>query len=268
MKVGDIRVYPVKGMRGRSVTEADVEPWGLAGDRRWMVIDDRGRFLSQREAPALATIDVALLGNGLRFTAASGSTLDVDEPFDSSVIEATIWRDQVLTCPSDVDADRWLTGLIGRPCRLVFMRDPAKARPVDSAFGEPGDRVSFADGSPLLATSTASLHDLRRRAGIDDLSMGRFRSNLVIEGAEAWAEDRWTELEIGDAVFAVVKPCARCVVTTVDQNTGERCPEGEPLRTLATFRRDALGKPIFGQNLIPWKFGRISVGDEVSARIE
>jgi hypothetical protein len=264
MRLSEIRIYPVKGLRGLSVEAAVVEPWGLARDRRWMVVDANGRFLSQREAPEMARIAAESHGGGLRLTMAGREALVVATP-SGCAVEVVVWRDAVPARAAGAGADAWLSAALGRPCRLVFMADPAEARPVDQTYGEPADRVSFADGYPLLATNPASLADLSARAGMPDLSMDRFRTNLVIDGAEAWGEDHWRELRIGDAVFAVVKPCARCAVTTVDQDRGERHPEGEPLRTLLTFRRDARGQPIFGQNLIPRRLGEIHVGDAVVA---
>jgi uncharacterized protein len=264
MRLAEIRIYPVKGLRGLSVASAAVEPWGLAGDRLWMVVDDNGRFVSQREAPAMALIGAEQDGEGLRLTMPGHEPIAVARP-TGALIEVVVWRDVVPALAAGAAADAWLSVALGRSCRLVHMDDPAAARPVDQGYGEPQDRVSFADGFPLLATNTTSLADLAARAALPDLSMDRFRTNLVIEGAAAWAEDRWTELRVGEAVFAVVKPCARCAVTTVDQERGERHPENEPLRTLFTFRRNERGQPIFGQNLIPRRLGAIRVGDAVEA---
>jgi uncharacterized protein YcbX len=144
------------------------------------------------------------------------------------------------------------------------MDEPAIARPVNPEFGTAADHVSFADGYPLLVTNEASLADLAARARMPALSMNRFRSNLVVAGAEAWAEDRWRDMRVGSATFAVVKPCARCVVTTIDPETGIRNEADEPLRTLLSFRRDKRGQPIFGQNLIPRGGDLVSVGDTVT----
>lgn len=263
MRLADIRTYPVKGLKGLSVSSADVEPWGLAGDRRWMVVDERGRFLSQRELPALARIRATPTGGGLRLSGDGRDDLLLAAPLPDAAVEVTVWRDRLRASAAGPEADAWLEGALGRPCRLVHMADPESARPVDPEYGGPGDRVSFADGFPLLLTTTASLADLADRAGFA-LSMDRFRTNLVIEGAEPWAEDGWSEIRVGEAVFALVKPCARCAVTTVDQDTGERHPRTEPLRTLAAFRRNARGQPIFGQNLIPRALGTIRVGDRVA----
>ena len=142
------------------------------------------------------------------------------------------------------------------------MADAAGARPVDPDYARPEDRVSFADGYPLLVTNEASLVDLNRRLD-RPVPMDRFRTNLRVAGAAAWAEDGWGHLHVGGAEFFVAKTCDRCVVTTVDQATGRKAEDNEPLRTLGGFRRDPRGRTIFGQNLIPRRLGRIAVGDAV-----
>lgn len=264
MHVAEIRIYPVKGLRGRPVTEAVVEPWGLAGDRRYMVVDaESGRFLSQRELPRMAVLEAAPRPGGLDLSGPGLGLLAVDTPGAGAPSRAvTVWRDSLQARDAGDAAAAWLSGALGRACRLVHMADPAAARRVDPDYAEAGDRVSFADGFPLLVTNAASLADLNRRLGAP-VSMDRFRTNVAVVGAEAWAEDGWQRLEIGPVPFAGTKDCARCAVTTVDQDTGERSPETEPLRTLAQFRRKAGGRIIFGQNLIPRGTGRIALGDTV-----
>ena len=266
MHVAEIRIYPVKGLRGRPVAEALVEPWGLAGDRRYMVVDaETGRFLSQRELPRMAVLEAAPRPGGLDLSGPGLGLLAVDEPGpDAPARDVTVWRDRVQARDAGEEPATWLSGALGRACRLVRMVDPAAARRVDPDFAEPGDRVSFADGFPLLVTNAASLDDLDKRLGAP-VSMDRFRTNVVVTGAEAWAEDGWQTLQIGSVPFVGTKDCARCAVTTVDQDTGERSPEAEPLRTLAQFRRKAGGRIIFGQNLIPRGTGRIALGDPVHA---
>ena len=263
MRVAEIRIYPVKGLRGRAVAEALVEPWGLAGDRSYMVVDAAGRFLTQRELPRMAVLDAAPRPGGLDLSGPGLGQLAVDEPGpDAPAGDVTVWRDSVAARDAGPEAAAWLSGALGRPCRLVHMADPAAARPVDPGHAEPGDRVSFADGFPMLVTNAASLADLNARLAAP-VPMDRFRTNIAVVGADAWAEDGWRRLRIGPVAFAGTKDCARCAVTTVDQDTGERSPETEPLRTLARFRRKAGGRIIFGQNLIPRGTGRIAVGDPV-----
>ena len=263
MRVSDIRIYPVKGLRGQSVAEAVVEPWGLAGDRRYMVVDAAGRFLTQRQLPHMAVIEADLVPGGLALSAPGAGRIAVAEPDAEAVtVVATVWKNAVPARDAGSDAAAWLSAALGTACRLVFMAEPASARPVDPDFAEPHDRVSFADGFPLLVTNEASLADLNARLAVP-IAMDRFRTGLAVAGAEPWAEDGWARLNIGGVPFASTKDCARCAVTTVDQDTGIRSEEAEPLRTLARFRRKAGGRVIFGQNLIPRGLGRIAVGDAV-----
>lgn len=263
MRVSDIRIYPVKGLRGRSVREAVVHPWGLDGDRRYMVVDAAGRFLTQRQLPRMAVVEAEPVPGGLELSAPGAGRVAVAEPgAQARAIAATVWRDAVEARDAGDGAADWLSDALGVACRLVHMADPAADRSVDPAYSEPGDRVSFADAFPLLATNAASLVDLNRRLAVP-VGMDRFRTNVAVEGVEPWAEDGWTRVSFGAVSFAATKDCARCAVTTVDQDTGEKSPETEPLRTLATFRRKAGGRIIFGQNLIPRGAGRIAVGDAV-----
>ena len=264
MRLSAINIFPVKGLRGVTVPSARVEPWGLAGDRRWMVVDEAGRFISQREHAGLALIDAEPVGDGVRLAAARMSELMLMPPPHGERIGVTVWRDSVPAISGGAEPDLWISMAAGIPCRLVYMDAPATARAVDAAYGEAEDHVSFADGYPLLVANAASLRDLGQRAGMPGLSMDRFRTNLVVEGAEPWAEDGWREIRVGAAVFASVKPCARCVVTTIDQATGIRDEQDEPLRTMLTFRRDKRGQPIFGQNLIPRGGNEVRVGDPVT----
>lgn len=258
-----LHVYPVKGLRGVDVAQAAVEPWGLAGDRRWMVVDPAGRFLTQREVPRMALVGAEVGPEALRLDAVGADPLDVMVPLPTGTrLDVVVWRDTVASVPAGPLADRWLSAFLGRPCRLVHMADPAEARPVDPDFATPADRVSFADGFPLLVTTQASLADLNARLAVA-VPMNRFRPNLVVAGGPPWAEDDWRRIAVGAVTFRVAKDCARCAVTTVDQATGVRADDTEPLSTLAGFRRRAGGRIIFGQNLIPEVPGTIRMGDLV-----
>ncbi len=261
--VAEIRIYPVKGLRGHAVPEATVEPWGLAGDRRYMVVDAAGRFITKRERPRMAVVEAGFVPGGIALSGAGQGRIVVAEPgAEAPRAKVTVWRDRVAARDAGAEAASWLSAALGVACRLVHMPDPAADRPVDPDFAEPSDRVSFADGFPLLVTNTASLADLNARLA-DPVGMDRFRTNIAVEGAEPWAEDGWQRLRVGAVAFAGPKDCARCAVTTVDQDTGAKSERNEPIRTLAGFRRKAGGRIIFGQNLIPRSAGRISVGDAV-----
>lgn len=233
---------------------------GFAWDRRWMLVDENGTFLSQRRVPRLATIDVAIGRDDLVISAHGMEDLSVPlEPASGDTIPVMVWKDQVPAMPVSKDADAWFSEVLRTPCRLV--RQPeAPVRSVDPRYGDPGDHVSLADAYPILVTSASSLADLNRRLK-DPVPMNRFRPNIVVRGSTAFAEDNWTTLTGPDITIRLVKPCARCVITTKDQRTG--VGGDEPLRTLSTYReRD--GKPFFGQNGIPVGVGSIRVGEELS----
>jgi uncharacterized protein YcbX len=263
MRLVEIRIYPVKGLRGLSVCDAEVEPWGLAGDRRFMVVDRDGRYLTQRQLPRMAVIATRFVAGGIELAAPGADRIVVAVPEAAGPrVDVTIWRDRVAARDAGDEAAAWLSAMIATPCRLVHMPDPDMARPVDPAFAAAQDRVSFADGFPVLVTNAASLADLNARLE-QPVGMDRFRTNLLVDGAEPWAEDDWRRLRVGTTVFSGPKDCARCAVTTVDQDTGVRSDRDEPLRTLAGFRRRAGGRIIFGRNLIPRRLGRIALGQEV-----
>ena len=265
MKLSEIWIYPVKGLRGVPLQTARVEPWGLEGDRRWMIVDDDGRFLSQRQLPAMARIGTALIDGSLVLSA-DGGRIEVALPATNAErIGTRIWVDRVAAPLASADANAWLSDKLGVACRLVHMPDPATAREVDRRYSVPGDVVSFADGYPVLVTAMSSLDDLNIRLGYKAVPMTRFRPNLVVGGSVPWAEDHWVTVTCGEAAFAGVKPCARCVVTTIDQRSGVRDPANEPIHSLAEFRGVTRGKIIFGQNLIPRGGSRVSVGDAVTA---
>ncbi len=252
MRVAELSVYPVKACRGFQRDTVAVEPWGFAGDRRWMLVDEEGVFISQRENSQLAVAVPTPTARGLSITWGE-RTYDVPTPGpEAPRITVQVWRSRL---EARVAAE--LPGGL----RLVHMHDPT-LRQVSLDYGRPEDRVSFADGYPVLLIGAASLDDLNGRLATK-LPMNRFRPNVVIEGSSPYAEDGWRRIRIGEVAFRVVKPCARCVVTTVDQATGTRGDERtEPLRTLATYRKSELGV-LFGQNLVPDGTGTIRVGDAV-----
>lgn len=261
MKVAALNIFPVKALAGLCPAQADVEPWGLAGDRRWMVVDRSGRFLSQRTFPCMATLRATPIPAGLRLEAPGREALEVALPRpEATRLAVTVWRSTLPAALATPEAADWLSTVLNHDARLVHMHDPL-SRPVNPAHGLPGETTSFADGYPVLLTSLSSLADLNTRLA-RPVPISRFRANIVVEGAPAWVEDTWRMIRIGKATFRVVKPCDRCIVTTIDQQTGARPDRLEPLRTLGKFRHDERGI-MFGQNLVPAALGRVSVGDEV-----
>jgi uncharacterized protein YcbX len=261
-----IHRYPVKSCRGESVPDLMVEPWGLAGDRRWMLVDETGVAITAREVNRMVLIDPAITPDGLVVTAPDLPTLAVPTPDPDTQTPVDLWSSHLTAAPAGAEADAWFSKAMGRTARLVHLDDPTR-RPTSPAFGESGDRVSFADGYPLLLAteeSLAALNDVvleTSHGAHEPLPMTRFRPNLVVAGAEAWAEDDWRRVRVGDAVFRAVKGCARCVLTTIDPDTGLR--EKEPIASLARVRRWD-GKTWFAINLVPDTAGvTIRVGDEV-----
>ncbi|MDJ0460277.1 MOSC N-terminal beta barrel domain-containing protein [Streptomyces sp. H27-C3] len=263
-----VHVYPVKSLAGCTPGEAEVEPWGLSGDRRWMLVDPVGKVVTQRPHPRLALARAEPLPDGgIRLSAPGLETLTVAIPEPACTTGVEIWKDKVEAVEAGAGAHAWLSEHLGTEVRLVHLDEPAHRRPVDPKFALPGETVSFADGYPLLVATSASLGALNSLIAQGDhpdegpLPMNRFRPNVVVDGTAPWAEDGWKRIAIGGVTFRVAKPCGRCVVTTTDQGTAERGKE--PLRTLARHRR-AGGQLIFGQNLVPERTGTLRVGDPVA----
>jgi uncharacterized protein YcbX len=262
-----VHIHPVKAMRALARTEAEVQPWGLAADRRWTVVDAANKVVTQRRHPrmALATAE-PLPGGGVALSAPGHPILEVEVPHPSTTVAVEIFDKFVEAVPADPAAAAWLSAYLESDVRLVHMDAPEHRRPVDPDYALPGETVSFADGYPLLVTTTASLDALNSLIAQGDhadegpLPMNRFRPNLVIEGTAPWAEDGWKRLAVGEVTFRVARPCGRCVVTTTDQLTAERGKE--PLRTLAKHRTSD-GRVNFGQNLVPEHTGTVRVGDAV-----
>lgn len=262
LNITNISIYPVKSLRGVELDHAAVQNRGLEGDRRWMLIDNNNRFISQRECPKMSTIRAVQVKDGLSLEFPDQTKIKVLFPDDSNDIEkVTIWNSTVEAALADENYNSFISNYLGTPCRLVYMPDWALRR-VNPRFDSGNDIVSFADGYPFLIIGRTSLEELNKRL-TEPVPMERFRPNLVFSGGEPFCEDNWSRIRIGEVVFRVVKPCERCVITTIDQNSGK--PSGpEPLRTLATFRRSAGGTVLFGQNMIAENPGPvIKIGDEV-----
>lgn len=247
ISVSGLAIYPVKGMHRIEISEAVVEQRGLRHDRRWMVVDENNLFRSQRNTSKLAQFQPEILAEGLRIHF-GGDSIVISG--DGPRREVTVWQRQVNAIDAGDAVAQWLTDRLEVPSRLVKMPD-------DSDYS-----VSFADGYPLLLASEASLEELNTHLD-DPVPMTRFRPNVVICGSEPWAEDNWPELTIGDVRFQNPKMCARCLVTTLDPETGESTGQ-EPLRTLGRVRAID-GKAMFAANLIPLEVGTIRVGDLVTA---
>ncbi|MCO8272849.1 MOSC domain-containing protein [Actinoplanes sp. TRM 88003] len=262
MRITALYSHPVKGCHRVEHDTARVEPWGLAGDRRWAMVDAEGVAITQRDTSVLTRLTVTPRPGGLLLEAPGLPPLAIDEPVDGPEEYVRVFRRKPAV-PARVAEKEWSSRFLGRDARLVWQADPA-GRAIES-HARPDDHVSFADGFPVLLANEASLsalNDWLVEAGDDPVPMTRFRPNLVVGGAEPWAEDDWLggRLRIGAMTFRAAKECSRCLVTTIDQETGEK--GGQPLRMLGQRRRFESGL-LFAINLIPDETGELHVGDPV-----
>jgi uncharacterized protein YcbX len=261
--VSQLNIYPVKSCRGVSLNAVTLDDRGPVNDRRWMLTDQEGVFLTQREKPRLSLVSVQVTDSGIVLSAPGMPPLAVDAPIhdDGADFVTKVWDDTVRVRPADPEAGRWFTQFLGTPAQLVFLPDDAARVMRDEYSGDIREsrRVTLTDGAPLLLISEESLADLNSRLA-DPLPMNRFRPSVVVRGGGKFAEDSWKRIAIGEVIFEVAKPCARCATTTVDQATGVRGKE--PLRTLATFRKVG-SEVMFGQNIAHHAPGELRVGMDV-----
>ncbi len=265
--VSQLWVYPIKSVTGILLNSVQLEKRGFQYDRRWMLVDSNHRFISQRQYPKMALIKVALSEFGLALNAPDMPTLIVPYPDPQielyEALEVICWDDQIIAHHINGSTDNWFSDFLGMDCQLVYMPDDS-LRPVDPQYAQNHDIASFSDGFPNLLISEASLADLNQRVDID-LSMSRFRPNIVVSGCAAYAEDTFGHFMVGDMNFFAVKPCSRCVVTTINPQTGKK-ESAEPLKTLAQFRKQK-NKVLFGQNVLhqlsATNNNQLSIGDKV-----
>jgi len=260
MQVTRLYLHPVKSLGGVAVTQFTIDRFGPHPDRRWLVVDKEGRFLTQRQHAAMALVRTSLDGESITLSApdcdpVSFSSADFEggEP-----LQVRVWRDGCDAVTGPRQLDDWLSAYLGVPCRLVYMPETSR-RNVDPNYANEGETVSFADGFPLLLTSEQSLADLNARLTFS-IGMERFRPNLVVDGSTPFAEDEWKRIRVGSVDFIVAKPCSRCVIPTIDPATGRKQPE--VFKTLKAFRQRG-GEVFFGQNLLPVGAGSLQVGDVV-----
>jgi len=259
-KLSEINIYPIKSLSGISLQSSEIEERGLKYDRRWVLVDETNTFFTQRDFPEMALINVVLEKDGLKLNYKMKDFGYLFIPFEfehTKTDKVVIWEDKVIGEFYNKQIDNWFSDVIGIKCHLIKMPESTK-RIVDRKYAE--DKiVSFADGYPFMIIGQASLDDLNSRMDIP-LPMNRFRTNFVFTGGRPFEEDGWKKFKIGDVIFEAVKPCARCVITTTDQETAERFKE--PLLTLSKFR-NFNNKVMFGMNLVCESIGLVSVGDKI-----
>ncbi len=268
MQVSDITIFPLKSGRGITLTEADIAPEGLAGDRRMMLADPSGHFISQRDLPILAQLQVTAEGDGFRFAMDGKGEMHVAQPTASRRLDVAVWKSIVNAALAERPVNETLSAWLGRELQLVFFDDEAQ-RSANADWAGPDTPVTFADGYQILVATTGSLAALNAemaRHGEGAVGMERFRPNIVIDDEAPFADDGWEAIEIGGVRLDLVKPCVRCIMVTQDQTSGLR--EGaDPLAALGRIRMSAdrrVPGPLFGWNAVPRGSGRIRRGDTVT----
>lgn len=266
LQLSEIYIYPVKSLGGIRLETAKITTRGLENDRRFMLVDENGRFLSQREHPQLAIFKTEIEGNFLKITnKKDGSTLKISLQYSlnhkvTQSLKVQIWDDETLAVEISSEATNWFTEALGIPARLVYMPEESQ-RKTDAQYSLTGEEItSFSDGYPILIIGQSSLDDLNNRLE-NTVNINRFRPNFVFTNGEPFEEDAWHEFTVGSVRFFGVKPCARCIMTTIDQETGEKNGK-EPLLTLNKYRKVG-NKILFGQNVLISQLGTVSVGDDV-----
>jgi uncharacterized protein len=261
LRVQDIFIYPIKSMKGIRLESAKVLERGFQYDRRWMLVDRAGVFLTQRTHHQMALIQVELQDNHLLVSSSINQANPIQIPLDfklESQIEVEVWDDRMLANLVDPSFDQWFSEVLGIDCQLVVMPESTQ-RKVSPKYAVNGESVSFADGMPYLIIGQESLNHLNSKL-TQEVGMNRFRPNIVFSGGVGFVEDSWKNIKIGNVDFCVVKPCARCVLITVDQETGEKSKE--PLNTLASYRT-LNNKVYFGQNVLALQEGVLRIGDSI-----
>ena len=256
--ITDIYIYPIKSMGGIRLDEARVEIPGLSYDRRWMLVDDSGTFITQREQPTMALFRLALETDQLLITYQDQQLSLPLQPDTVERVAVTIWQDSCEAISYSAQINQWFGNILGQSCRLVYM-PPDSKRPVNPEYARQNESVSFADGYPFLLISQASLDQLNEQLE-QPVPMNRFRPNIVISGSEPHEEDLWEEFSIKGLRFWGVKACSRCSIVTIDQASAHK--SAEPLKTLASYRKKD-NKIKFGQNLLTADTGMIRIGDQL-----
>ncbi|WCT12468.1 MOSC domain-containing protein [Mucilaginibacter jinjuensis] len=260
LQVSQLFIYPIKSLGGIELSSAEVTDRGLKYDRRWMLIDDNNRFISQREFAKMALLHINIDAGGLRVTYMphQSSILIPFHPQTNTVIQATVWDDTCEGTLVDPEVDQWFTQILGMNARLIYMAD-SSLRAVDPKYAKQQEVTSFADAYPFLIIGQASLDELNTRLQ-NQIKMDRFRPNIVFTGGEPYAEDVMPHIRINNINFYGVKRCARCVMITIDQQNAAK--NVEPMKVLAGYRAQN-NKIYFGQNLLHQGVGEISVGDKL-----
>ena len=275
MIVSELCVYPLKSGKGIELQQAQVKTKGFLGDREMMLVSGSGKCITQRQFPQLAKVQVTFVEQNITLQLEDNAVpaLTFMPTLDGAAIVVEIWRDRIIAIDQGDEVARWFHQLLNlspdKFCRLV-RQSPDHIRLLNKKNPQDDDQpVGFADNSPVMLTATASLEELNQRIieihqqQSQAIPMNRFRPNIVIDTIEPFIEDNWSLIQIGEIHFKVAKPCSRCIITTVDQQQGEKNKLKEPLNTLGTFRQLSEQGVMFGVNMIPLNEGIISIGDRL-----
>lgn len=259
LSVSSLTIYPIKSASGIQLSHSWVDDYGLSYDRRFVLSDLNGQFITARTHPALCLITVSITPEGLVLTAPDMPLLEVKySQFSAQTHQVTVWDDQIDAQYCHQIYDKWFSRYLGLDCQLHFF-SANSTRYVKNR----NNQVAFADGYPLLLISQASLDDLNNRIRHTQIEMKQFRPNIVITGSKAYEEDTWQHIRIGEVEFELTKPCSRCIMTTVNPNSADKHPKQEPLNTLKQYRQTPKGDVMFGQNLVALNKGKINLNDSV-----
>lgn len=257
--VSNLTVYPIKSSAGIDLSNAWLDELGLSFDRRFVLTETNGRFITARTDPRICLIQVNLTATGLKLIAPDMPVLAIEyNRFSDNYQDIRVWQDTIAAQHCLVEYDRWFSQYLGRDCQLHYFGEQSKRQVKDKT-----NDLSFADGYPVLLIGQASLDELNTRLP-SPVTMSQFRPNIVVEGTEAFQEDQWAQVRIGEVEFEVTKPCTRCDFTTVDPDTAEFHPKREPINTLKQYRKAKKGGILFGQNLVPLNQGQIKQGDTLT----
>ena len=264
--VSNLYIYPVKSTMGISVPRVDIDELGLAFDRRFVISDNSGQFITARTEPTLCLVTTVLTEQGIRLSAPNMPTLTLTyKKFSKQYKNVTVWGDEIAGQCCSTEANLWFSDYLKRPCQLYYFGEASTRQ--KELNTDKARKVAFADGYPLLLISQASLDDLNQRLLAKNqktVSMAQFRPNIVVDNCLPFAEDGWQYIRIGDMEFKVSKPCERCIFTTVNPDNGIKDAKQQPLRMLKNYRQTSNGDVLFGQNLIPLTHGNIKQGDKLT----
>ncbi len=258
IKVSELAIYPVKSLRQIRLNNILIDSLGFKFDRRWMVVDENWKMITQRKKARMCLVQPILENNNLTLQTAGMPDISVSSSLNSPRQLVSVWEDSCMAVDCGDEVADWLSRFLELDCRLVFFPED-EVRRVDTDFAQAGERTAFSDGFPILLISQASLDDLNQRLSTP-VAMRRFRPNLVVSGCEPFAEDNWKMIRIGELNFRIVKPCSRCIIPNIDPDSGRK--SAEPTRTLSTFRRRE-NKIFFGQNVIANGEGQLETGMSV-----